>query len=79
MRSLDNLSLSSLFLIQQASSSVEYSVLNLVANSSMLSGITRDVFGLYSALDMRPIMADGNIVYPEEQFKNRDGMSIEFR
>lgn len=79
MRSLDNLSLSSLFLIQQASSTVEYSVLNLVANSSILSGITQDVFGLYGALDIRPTMTDGNIVYPEEQFADREGMSIEFK
>ncbi|KAF8609562.1 P-loop containing nucleoside triphosphate hydrolase protein [Ceratobasidium sp. AG-I] len=79
MRSLDNLSLSSLFLIQQASSSVEYSVLNLVANSSMLSGINRDVLGLYGALDIRPTMIEGDIAYPEEQFADREGMSIEFK
>ncbi|KAG8704356.1 hypothetical protein FRC09_003602 [Ceratobasidium sp. 395] len=79
LRSVHGLNLSSLLLIQQASAAVEHSVLHILHNLSMFSGLFQEINGLYDVLDMQPKMDEGNVEYPEEMFASRAGMSIEFR
>ncbi|KAG8763603.1 hypothetical protein FRC11_000862 [Ceratobasidium sp. 423] len=71
--------LSSLVLMQQATSSLQQTLLGIIYNGENIANLFKNVMSLYEVLELKPTMADGHISYPEEEFKNQKGMAIEFK
>jgi hypothetical protein len=65
--------------MQQASYTVEGLIYRAIDNTRTLSGAMRSINSLYEIIDAQPTMVDGDVVYPEEDFVERKGMSLEFR
>ncbi|KAJ1307532.1 hypothetical protein OPQ81_001629 [Rhizoctonia solani] len=71
--------LSSLVLMQQATSSLQQTLFGMVYNGNNIANLFKNVMSLYEVLELKPTMKDGQVSYPEEEFKDRRGMAIEFK
>ncbi|QRV75041.1 ABC transporter [Ceratobasidium sp. AG-Ba] len=71
--------LSSLMLIQQASSSLQSTVSRIWLSGGNLASVIANIISLCEAMEIKAGMPDGNMAYPEEKYANQKGMSIEFK
>ncbi|CAE6410279.1 unnamed protein product [Rhizoctonia solani] len=71
--------LSSLVLIQQATSSLQQTLLGMVYGGNNIANLFKNVMSLYEVLELKPTMTDGDVSYPEAEYKSRKGMAIEFK
>ncbi|KAG9105349.1 hypothetical protein FRC07_009358 [Ceratobasidium sp. 392] len=74
-----NFGLSSLMLIQQATSSLQSTLTSIWYRGSDLMMVIANIVSLSEALSSKPGMPDGEVLYPEEKNVDQKGMSIEFR
>ncbi|KAG8723724.1 hypothetical protein FRC12_024444, partial [Ceratobasidium sp. 428] len=72
-------SLSSLMLMQQATSSLQSTFSNILYKGNDLMMVVANIVSLSEALESKSGMSDGEVVYPEEKHINQKGMSIEFK
>ncbi|CAE6431870.1 unnamed protein product [Rhizoctonia solani] len=71
--------LSSLVLMQQATSSLQQTLLGIIYGGTNIASLFKNVMSLYDVLEIKPTMADGHISYPEDKYKDQKGMAIEFK
>ncbi|GAB1521925.1 hypothetical protein RhiTH_005024 [Rhizoctonia solani] len=71
--------LSSLVLIQQATSSLQQTLFGMIYGGNNIANLFKNVMSLYDVLELKPTMVDGEIHYPEEGHKSQKGMAIEFK
>ncbi|KAH7341765.1 P-loop containing nucleoside triphosphate hydrolase protein [Rhizoctonia solani] len=71
--------LSSLVLMQQATSSLQTTFLGIIYGGTNIASLFKNVMSLYDVLEIKPSMADGHVSYPEEDTKDRKGVAIEFK
>ncbi|KAG8699795.1 hypothetical protein FRC08_005099 [Ceratobasidium sp. 394] len=71
--------LSSLMLIQQAISSLQSTFSRIWHSGNDLMMLVTNIVSLSEALNSKPGMPDGEMIYPEEKNADQKGMSIEFR
>ncbi|KAG8748266.1 hypothetical protein FRC10_007656 [Ceratobasidium sp. 414] len=71
--------LSSLMLIQQATSSLQSTFSRIWHSGNSLMKLVTNIVSLSEALESKPGMPDGEVIYPEEKYADQKGMSIEFK
>ncbi|CCO28929.1 Putative multidrug export ATP-binding/permease protein SAS1788 [Rhizoctonia solani AG-1 IB] len=71
--------LSSLVLIQQATSSLQQTLFGMIYGGNNIASLFKNVMSLYEVLELKPTMSDGDIYYPEERHSSQKGMTIEFK
>ncbi|CAE6516035.1 unnamed protein product [Rhizoctonia solani] len=71
--------LSSLVLMQQATSSLQQTLRGIIYSGENIASLFKNVMSLYEVLELKPTMVDGQVSYPEEEYKNQKGMAIEFK
>ncbi|CAE6416217.1 unnamed protein product [Rhizoctonia solani] len=71
--------LSSLVLMQQATSSLQTTFLGIIYGGTNIASLFKNVMSLYDVLEIKPSMADGYVSYPEEENKDKKGVAIEFK
>lgn len=71
--------MSALLLMQQTTGALRNTFWRIVYSSSNVASLFKNTVALYEVLDLKPSMLDGDIMYPEEEFKDSKGVSIEFR
>lgn len=48
-------------------------------SGTSMASLFKNALALYEVLEFKPAMIDGDVVYPEEKYKERKGVSIEFK
>jgi hypothetical protein len=71
--------LSSLVLIQQATSSLQQTLFGMIYGGNNIASLFKNVMSLYEVLELKPTMSDGDVYYPEERHSSQKGMTIEFK
>ncbi|KAF8606642.1 P-loop containing nucleoside triphosphate hydrolase protein [Ceratobasidium sp. AG-I] len=75
----DRGNLSSLVLMQQAAGSLQSTFWRIMYSSTSMASLFKNAMALYEVLELKPAMVDGDVMYPEEEFKDRKGVAIEFK
>lgn len=65
--------------MQQAASSLQNTLFSVIYSGTSMANLFKNTLGLYDVLELKPAMVDGDVLYPEETFKDEKGMSIEFK
>lgn len=71
--------MSSLVLMQQAAGSMQNTFWRIMYSSTNMATLFKNALALYEVLELKPTMVDGDVIYPEERFKDRKGVSVEFK
>ncbi|KAG8680664.1 hypothetical protein FRC09_018062, partial [Ceratobasidium sp. 395] len=75
----DKLTLASLVMVQQSAHAFQSIMWRITYSGRRMWGLCDNVIALYEALDIKPAMKDGDVLYPDDEHRENKGAVIEFR